>query len=501
MKLKLKQDGSSNFDFDDLSHIDLNNISDEGWPKDYLDPIDNKPMFDPVATVDGFVFDRRTISKWFKDHDKNPLTLTHLDNLELTPILGLKSRIQEFNRQHRLVSAVSDLKDGHFKHGVDHRQPSEEQRIAQSNSNTNSDTPRSISNNDVKSSENSDQKNQNLSITGVPSGTVRSMSLAGIVMSASQADKQKEHKIEKFTPIIFFEWHTSKKIFMLKLLENLRRQGYQAFIKERSDFNKIKDFIDKEKQILAEQRSILEDGGLAILSELLALNDKEQEAIKSLLTDDPYDLKEDDDPTIFTDGRWFERSKKLSKDHAEIASRYLFSAILVRQALVWLAIYDKVKALDFDCYGIDEPTHDLNFSDESYNDNAELRKYHSLRNEYMADKIIELSDKYNGKVIFILGAYHFQIQEILFSKKWSYGEGSQWITLLPHKAEIVDLVNGDCFNLPEESEKFKLRCPYGMKMISTSEVADKFVDVLTMQGTDPEKHSNKSELRTYLFPV
>ncbi|KAF2789615.1 hypothetical protein K505DRAFT_341133 [Melanomma pulvis-pyrius CBS 109.77] len=62
-------------------------------PQDYLCPISAELMEDPVATIDGFVYERRCIDRWFKGHETSPCTNVKLSSFELRPNISIKQNI------------------------------------------------------------------------------------------------------------------------------------------------------------------------------------------------------------------------------------------------------------------------------------------------------------------------------------------------------------------------------------------------------------------------
>lgn len=68
-------------------------------PNDYLCPIFQELMEDPVSTADGQSYERKAIEEWFKTgRITSPLTGERLPNRSLRPNLVLKSVIQEFKK-------------------------------------------------------------------------------------------------------------------------------------------------------------------------------------------------------------------------------------------------------------------------------------------------------------------------------------------------------------------------------------------------------------------
>ena len=53
-------------------------------------------MTDPVTTADGFTYERRAISEWFRTKDTSPSTGATLAYKALVPNLSLRSIIRSF---------------------------------------------------------------------------------------------------------------------------------------------------------------------------------------------------------------------------------------------------------------------------------------------------------------------------------------------------------------------------------------------------------------------
>ncbi|KAF2730390.1 U-box-domain-containing protein [Polyplosphaeria fusca] len=62
-------------------------------PPEYRCPISTELMEDPVTTIDGFVYERKNIERWFQTHETSPCTNLVLASLFLTPNITLKQDI------------------------------------------------------------------------------------------------------------------------------------------------------------------------------------------------------------------------------------------------------------------------------------------------------------------------------------------------------------------------------------------------------------------------
>ena len=74
-------------------------------PDEFLCPITQELMEDPVSTEDGHVYDRKSIEQWFKDHHTSPTTNVRLKSKKLIPNLFAKKQIQQFKELNHICSA------------------------------------------------------------------------------------------------------------------------------------------------------------------------------------------------------------------------------------------------------------------------------------------------------------------------------------------------------------------------------------------------------------
>lgn len=65
-------------------------------PADFLCPITQELMLDPVIACDGHTYERRAIDEWLRQHNTSPLTSQQLENRTLLPSHTLKRMIREF---------------------------------------------------------------------------------------------------------------------------------------------------------------------------------------------------------------------------------------------------------------------------------------------------------------------------------------------------------------------------------------------------------------------
>lgn len=74
----------------------VNFINDDNIPNEYLCPISQQIMKDPVYTIDNHVYDRLSIERWFEEKHTSPLTGLYLTNISLTPNEDLKKKIKDY---------------------------------------------------------------------------------------------------------------------------------------------------------------------------------------------------------------------------------------------------------------------------------------------------------------------------------------------------------------------------------------------------------------------
>lgn len=53
-------------------------------------------MVDPVVAFDSITYERENIVKWFKEHDKSPVTGVHLSSRGVIGNTNLKTQIEEY---------------------------------------------------------------------------------------------------------------------------------------------------------------------------------------------------------------------------------------------------------------------------------------------------------------------------------------------------------------------------------------------------------------------
>lgn len=69
-------------------------------PSDFICPILQVMMDDPVITVDGHTFERKAIEEWFSRGNRtNPMTGLDLEAKVLIPNIALKNVINEFKQK------------------------------------------------------------------------------------------------------------------------------------------------------------------------------------------------------------------------------------------------------------------------------------------------------------------------------------------------------------------------------------------------------------------
>ena len=73
----------------------------EEVPPNFLCPILQEVMTDPVLTVDGQTYERSAIEEWLKTHDTSPVTNLPLTLKQVFPNLALKNMIADWRKQHQ----------------------------------------------------------------------------------------------------------------------------------------------------------------------------------------------------------------------------------------------------------------------------------------------------------------------------------------------------------------------------------------------------------------
>ena len=92
----------NSFDNQSISqNISLNPFHNEyGYPKDeFFCPINETLMEKPVIAEDGYTYDYNSITKWFKSHQKSPITKKKMRNKLLITNLNLRSIINDYKNQ------------------------------------------------------------------------------------------------------------------------------------------------------------------------------------------------------------------------------------------------------------------------------------------------------------------------------------------------------------------------------------------------------------------
>ncbi|KAJ7383552.1 hypothetical protein OS493_027215, partial [Desmophyllum pertusum] len=72
-------------------------------PFEFLCPITNKQMKDPVTAADGYNYERRAIRRWFRKKRSSPMTNETLTDLNVRPNDELRNRIESFVGEHTEV--------------------------------------------------------------------------------------------------------------------------------------------------------------------------------------------------------------------------------------------------------------------------------------------------------------------------------------------------------------------------------------------------------------
>ena len=74
-------------------------LDSDAIPNEFYCCISQDIMIDPVKTIDNHTYDRKSIERWFVQHDTSPLTGLHLTNKSLIPNTDLKQKIEKFKKE------------------------------------------------------------------------------------------------------------------------------------------------------------------------------------------------------------------------------------------------------------------------------------------------------------------------------------------------------------------------------------------------------------------
>lgn len=65
-------------------------------PEEYICPLAQKIMYEPVIASDGNTYEREAIDTWLKNHNSSPLTRKKLESKLLIPSLTIEKKIRQF---------------------------------------------------------------------------------------------------------------------------------------------------------------------------------------------------------------------------------------------------------------------------------------------------------------------------------------------------------------------------------------------------------------------
>ena len=68
-------------------------------PEDFMCPITQEKMADPVIAQDGHTYERKAIEAWFSTSNLSPMTNAPLSNKSLLPNFNLKSQISSWETE------------------------------------------------------------------------------------------------------------------------------------------------------------------------------------------------------------------------------------------------------------------------------------------------------------------------------------------------------------------------------------------------------------------
>lgn len=103
----------------------MHNSANTHIPEEYICPISQHLMHDPVIIADGALYDRSSITDWFQNgNTTSPLTGTTLEHLNVIPVHALRSLIEKYRKEvqeqdgHRVEAwADGGRFEGNFKNG------------------------------------------------------------------------------------------------------------------------------------------------------------------------------------------------------------------------------------------------------------------------------------------------------------------------------------------------------------------------------------------------
>jgi hypothetical protein len=74
-------------------------MSSDNIPAQYLCPINQTIMVNPVMCPDGYTYEDQAIREWLRNHNTSPITRTYMDSSRIVPNRALKDLIDEYNAQ------------------------------------------------------------------------------------------------------------------------------------------------------------------------------------------------------------------------------------------------------------------------------------------------------------------------------------------------------------------------------------------------------------------
>ncbi len=84
-----------------IYNLDLSEYNQE-IPDDLTDKVFTMTIYnDPVVAVDGFTYEKASITKWFNSSNKSPMTGQVLETLKLYPNYDMRSRCIEWKEKHK----------------------------------------------------------------------------------------------------------------------------------------------------------------------------------------------------------------------------------------------------------------------------------------------------------------------------------------------------------------------------------------------------------------
>ena len=89
-------------------------VDADGAPKNFLCPITQSLLEDPVIWVDGHTYERTAIARWLRTRDTSPMTGERFRGARevLLPNHAMRSQVEEWREQHPTVGGLGPSRPG-----------------------------------------------------------------------------------------------------------------------------------------------------------------------------------------------------------------------------------------------------------------------------------------------------------------------------------------------------------------------------------------------------